>query len=45
MPLIMIGQNLQGKGAEQRAKNDYKVNLIAEKEIQEIREYLATIVK
>jgi uncharacterized membrane protein len=45
MPLIMIGQNLQAKGAEQRAKNDYKVNLKAEKEIQEIREYLTTIVK
>jgi uncharacterized membrane protein len=45
MPLIMIGQNLQGKEAEQRAKNDYKVNLKAEKEIKEIREYLTTIVK
>jgi len=43
MPLIMIGQNLQGSVAEQRAKNDYKVNLRAEKEIQEVRAQLAEI--
>ena len=43
MPLIMIGQNLQGRGADERAKNDYKVNLKAEKEIKEIQERLATI--
>jgi len=43
MPLIMIGQNLQGRGAEQRAKNDYKVNQKAEREIQEIQDQLATI--
>lgn len=43
MPLIMIGQNLQGRGAEQRAKNDYKVNQKAEKEIQAIQEKLETI--
>jgi uncharacterized membrane protein len=43
MPLIMIGQNLQGSVAEQRAKNDYKVNLRAEKEIQEIQGQLAEI--
>ena len=45
MPLIMIGQNLQGRGADQRAKNDYKVNLKAEKEIQEIQDSLARILK
>jgi len=45
MPLIMIGQNLQGRGAEERAKNDYKVNRKAEKEIQEIQEQLAAILK
>ena len=45
MPLIMIGQNLQGRGAEERAKNDYKVNLKAEKEIKEIQDQLATILK
>jgi uncharacterized membrane protein len=43
MPLIMIGQNLQGRGAEQRAKNDYKVNQKAEREIQQIQNQLATI--
>jgi uncharacterized membrane protein len=45
MPLIMIGQNLQGSVAEQRAKNDYKVNLRAEKEIQEIRGQLAEVLE
>ena len=45
MPLIMIGQNLQGRGAEARAKNDYKVNLKAEKEIQQIQDQLAAILK
>ena len=43
MPLIMIGQNLQGRGAEERAKNDYKVNRKAETEIQEIKIQLAAI--
>lgn len=37
MPLIMIGQNLQGKHAEIRAENDYKINLKAEKEIAELK--------
>ncbi len=45
MPLIMIGQNLQGREAEARAKNDYKVNLRAEKEIQEMRGQLAEILE
>jgi uncharacterized membrane protein len=43
MPLIMIGQNLQGRGAEERAKNDYHVNRKAEKEILQIQEQLAAI--
>jgi uncharacterized membrane protein len=43
MPLIMIGQNLQGRGADQRAKNDYKVNRKAEQEIQAIQEKLSTL--
>jgi len=43
MPLIMIGQNLQGRGAEERAKGDYKINLKAESEIQEIKTQLAEI--
>ena len=45
MPLIMIGQNLQGRGAEERAKNDYKVNQKAEKEIEEIQNQLALILE
>ena len=36
MPLIMVGQNVQGKHAEMRAENDYNVNLKAEKEVFEI---------
>ena len=45
MPLIMIGQNLQGRGAEERAKNDYKVNRKAEMEIQEIKAQLKAILE
>jgi uncharacterized membrane protein len=44
MPLLMIGQNLLGRDGEERAKKDLAVNLKAEKEIQTIREQLATIV-
>ena len=33
LPLIMVGQNLQGRHAELRAENDFKTNLKAEKEI------------
>ena len=36
MPLIMIGQNLQGKHAEARAEADFDVNTKAEKEIETI---------
>jgi uncharacterized membrane protein len=45
MPLLLIGQNLQGRGAEERAKNDYKVNLRAEREIKEIQAQLAAILE
>jgi uncharacterized membrane protein len=45
MPLLMIGQNLQGRGAEERAKSDYKVNQKAEREIEEIQEQLAAILQ
>jgi uncharacterized membrane protein len=31
MPLIMIGQNLQGRHAEKRAESDFDVNVRAEK--------------
>jgi uncharacterized membrane protein len=44
MPLLLIGQNLLGRGGEERAKKDLAVNLKAEKEIQTIREQLAIIV-
>jgi uncharacterized membrane protein len=43
MPLVMIGQNLQGRGAEARAKSDYKVNQRAEREIQEVQRQLKEI--
>jgi uncharacterized membrane protein len=36
MPLIMIGQNLQGSHAEARAESDYDVNVKAEREIETI---------
>jgi len=44
MPLLLIGQNLLGRGAEERAKRDLAVNLKAEKEIQAIKATLADIV-
>jgi uncharacterized membrane protein len=40
MPLIMIGQNLQGRHAEKRAESDFDVNVRAEKEIEIILMYL-----
>ena len=43
MPLLMIGQNLLGRSAEQRAKLDLAVNVKAEKEIQAIKDQLAAI--
>ena len=41
MPLIMIGQNLQGRHAEKRAESDFEVNIRAEKEIEVILMHLA----
>jgi len=40
MPLIMIGQNLQGRHAEKRAESDFHVNVRAEKEIEVILMHL-----
>jgi uncharacterized membrane protein len=40
MPLIMIGQNLQGRHAEKRAESDFEVNVRAEKEIEVILMHL-----
>jgi uncharacterized membrane protein len=40
MPLIMVGQNLQGRHSEARAEADFEVNTKAEKEIQAILMHL-----
>ena len=40
MPLIMVGQNLQGRHSEARAENDYEVNEKAEREIETILMHL-----
>jgi len=40
MPLIMVGQNVQGAHAEARAEHDLDVNVKAEKEIEVILEHL-----
>lgn len=39
-PLIMVGQNLQGRHAEIRAEADLEVNIRAEKEIETILQHL-----
>src|SRR5271156_3332101 len=40
MPLIMVGQNVQGQHSELRADHDLDVNVKAEKEIEVILEHL-----
>lgn len=40
MPLILIGQNLQGKHAETRAEADFDINVKAEIEIETILKHL-----
>lgn len=40
MPLIMVGQNIQGSHAEARADHDLEVNVKAEQEIEVILEHL-----
>jgi uncharacterized membrane protein len=40
MPLIMVGQNLQGRHSELRAENDFEVNVKAEMEIETILHHL-----
>jgi uncharacterized membrane protein len=40
MPLIMVGQNVQGQHSESRADYDLEVNLKAEKEIEVILQHL-----
>ncbi|HEY1752751.1 MAG TPA: DUF1003 domain-containing protein [Caulobacteraceae bacterium] len=40
MPLIMVGQNLQGMHSEARAEHDLEVNVKAEQEIEVILQHL-----
>jgi uncharacterized membrane protein len=40
MPLIMVGQNLQGRHAEARAESDLEVNIKAEREVEAILQHL-----
>jgi uncharacterized membrane protein len=40
MPLIMVGQNLQGRHAELRAEHDLHVNIKAEREIEAVLAHL-----
>lgn len=40
MPLIMVGQNIQGKRADVRAENDLEINIKAEEEIEVILHHL-----
>ncbi len=40
MPLIMVGQNLQGRHSEARAEADFDVNTKAEEEIETILQHL-----
>jgi uncharacterized membrane protein len=40
MPLIMVGQNVQGRHAEARAEHDLDVNVRAEQEIEVILHHL-----
>ena len=43
MPLIMIGQNLQGRHAEKRADADYEVNIQSGREIETILQHLENL--
>lgn len=45
MPLIMVGQNLQGRHSEIRAENDYDVNRKAEAEIMELNKKLDLLIQ
>jgi uncharacterized membrane protein len=39
-PLIMVGQNVQGRHAELRAQSDFEINIKAEREIEVILHHL-----
>lgn len=40
LPLVMVGQNLEGKFADKRAQEDFEVNMKAEREIEVIISHL-----
>ena len=40
MPLIMVGQNIQGAHSEARAEHDLEINMKAEQEIEVILHHL-----
>ena len=40
LPLIMVGQNVQGRHAEARAEADFEVNVKAERELEVILQHL-----
>ena len=40
MPLIMVGQNLQGRHSEARTEADFEINIKAEREIEAILQHL-----
>ncbi len=40
MPLLMIGQNIQGRASEARAEHDLEVNIKAEAEIEMVLHHL-----
>lgn len=40
MPLIMVGQNIQGRHADARAETDLEINVKAEQEIEVILQHL-----
>ncbi len=43
MPLIMVGQNLQGAHAELRSEHDYQVDIRAERRVRDIQQRLTVI--
>ncbi len=45
LPLLMVGQNLQGRAGEIRNENDYEIDLKTEAEIQDIQSKLDSILK
>jgi uncharacterized membrane protein len=40
MPLIMVGQNVQGRASDRRAQSDLEINIKAEKEVEVILQHL-----